>query len=153
MAKEKTTGFFFKMSPEESEWFERRMAETGIKNKSAFIRKMCIDGHVFNLDLSTLNEIKRLLSITANNGNQIAKRVNSGGEAYREDVAEMNEQLTEIRVEFGKVLSLLAEITNAKPGKRFVPPLSIRDLPEYSQAGGVSSAQAKLPEHAAGEGA
>jgi hypothetical protein len=153
MAKEKTTGFFFKMSPEEAEWFERRMTETGIKNKSAFIRKMCIDGHVFNLDLSTLNEIKRLLGITANNGNQIAKRVNSGGEAYREDIAEMNEQLTEIRTAFGRVLTLLTEIANAKPGKRFVPPLSIRDLPEYNQAVAGGSAQTKLPEHAAGESA
>ena len=66
MAKEKTTGFYFKMSPEEAEMFEEKMALTGIRNKSAFIRKMCIDGHVFNLDLSTLNEIKRLLGITAN---------------------------------------------------------------------------------------
>ena len=147
MAKEKTTGFFFKMSPEESEWFERRMAETGIKNKSAFIRKMCIDGHVFNLDLSTLNEIKRLLGITANNVNQLVWRVNSGGDAYREDVAEVNEQLTEIRIQFGRLLSLLTEITNAKPGKRFVPPLSIRDLPEYNQAGTGGSSQTELPVH------
>ena len=40
MAKKKTTGFFFKMSPEELELFKQRMAMTGIKNKSAFIRKM-----------------------------------------------------------------------------------------------------------------
>ena len=67
MAKEKTTGFYFKMSPQESEWFERRMAQTGIKNKSAFIRKMCIDGHVINLDLPILSEIGKLLRITSNN--------------------------------------------------------------------------------------
>ena len=53
MAREKTTGFFFKCTPEEMELLELRMAETNIKNKSAFIRKMCIDGHVFNLDLGT----------------------------------------------------------------------------------------------------
>jgi hypothetical protein len=131
MAKEKTTGFFFKMSPEESELFEQRMALTGIQNKSAFIRKMCIDGHVFNLDLPTLNEIKRLLSITANNVNQISRRVNSSGHAYREDIAHTNNQLTEIRTEFGKLLTLLSEVANAKPGKRFIPPPTIRDLPEY----------------------
>jgi hypothetical protein len=132
MAKEKTTGFFFKMSPEESELFERRMAQTGIKNKNAFIRKMCIDGHVFNLDLSTLNEIKRLLGITANNVNQISRRVNSGGEASRQDVAEVNNQLMEIRSCFGKVLALLSEVASATPGKRFIPPPTIRDLPGYS---------------------
>ena len=134
MAKEKTTGFFFKMSPEEAELFERRMAQTGIKNKSAFIRKMCIDGHVFNLDLATLNEIKRLLGITANNVNQLTRRVNSGGEAYREDVAEIHDQLTDIRAVFGEALTLLSDVADAKPGKRFIKPLTIRDLPEYSGA-------------------
>ena len=133
MAKEKTTGFFFKMSPEESELFEQRMAQTGIRNKSAFIRKMCIDGHVFKLDLPTLNEIKRLLSITANNVNQISRRVNSGGHAYREDIAHTNNQLTEIRTEFGKLLTVLSEVANAKPGKRFIPPPTIRDLPKYAE--------------------
>ena len=132
MAREKTTGFFFKCTPEEMELLELRMAETNIKNKSAFIRKMCIDGHVFNLDLSTLNEIKRLLGITANNVNQISRRVNSGGDAYRQDVEEVNEQLTEIRTDFGKLLTLLSEVADAKPGKRFISPLTFRDLPEYT---------------------
>ena len=77
--------------------FEQKMVLTNIRNKSAFIRKMCIDGHVFNLDLSALNEVQRLLGITANNVNQISRRVNSGGAAYRNDIAEVNEQLTEIR--------------------------------------------------------
>jgi hypothetical protein len=135
MAREKTTGFYFKMSPQESEWFERRMAETGIKNKSAFIRKMCIDGHVINLNLTTLNEVRRLLSITANNANQIAKRVNSGGEAYREDIAELTEFITEVRSMMGEVLNMLSDIANAKPGKRFMRPLTVRDLPEYNQTG------------------
>jgi len=133
MAREKTTGFFFKMSPEEWEWVEERMAQTGIQNKSAFIRKMCIDGHVFSLDLDAINEIGRLLRITANNVNQIARRINSGGGAYREDVDNVNRQLAEIRADFGKLLSELSELSNPKPGKRFLPPLTIRDLPEYSE--------------------
>jgi hypothetical protein len=137
MGREKTMGIFFKMSPEESELFERRMALSGIRNKSAFIRKMCIDGHVFNLDMPALNEIKRLLSITANNANQIARRVNSDGEAYREDVAEVNKQLTQIRSDFGKLLALLSEIASAKPGKRFIPPPTIWDLPGYSESEGA----------------
>ena len=128
MSKSKTTGFFFKMSPEESELFEKRMAQTGIQNKSAFIRKMCIDGHVINLDLAELNEIGRLLRIMANNANQIAKRVNSGEGAYRADIEQINNQLTEIRTDFGKLLSVLSEVASAKPGKRFIPPPKITDV-------------------------
>jgi hypothetical protein len=130
MARTKTTGFYFKCSPQEWDWIERRMAQTGIRNKSAFIRKMCIDGHVINLDSPLLNEIGRLLRITANNVNQIAVRVNSGGNAYREDVTEVNAQLTEIRSAFGKILSSLADIADAKPGKRFIPPPKLTDYPE-----------------------
>ena len=138
MEKTKKSGFYFKCPPEDMELLELRMAETGIRNKSAFIRKMCIDGHVFVLQMDTLNEIKRLLSITANNVNQISRRVNSGGEAYRQDVAEVNDQLTQIRTDFGKLLKLLSSIADAKPGKRFIPPPTIRDLTEYSSAPVVS---------------
>ena len=133
MAREKTTGFYFKMSPVESELFDKRMAQSGSTNKSAYIRKMCIDGHIFNLELSEISEIKRMLGITANNMNQLTRRVNSGGEAYREDVAEIHAQLTDIRLCFGNVLALLSDVTNAKPGKRFIKPPTIRDLPEYNQ--------------------
>ncbi len=107
---------------------ERRMAQTGIQNKSAFIRKMCIDGHVINLDLKQLDEIKMLLSVTANNANQIARRVNSGGEAYRNDVAEVSEQLVEIRLMFGELLTLLSDFASAKPGNLFIPPPKITDV-------------------------
>jgi hypothetical protein len=125
MADKVQKGFFFKCSPEDMALLELRMTETGISNKSAFIRKMCIDGHVFVLQMDTLNELKRLLGITANNVNQIARCVNSGGSAYRQDVAEVNNQLTEIRVIFGKLLVLLSDVTVAKPGKRFIPPPKI----------------------------
>jgi hypothetical protein len=72
-----------------------------------------------------------LLRITANNANQIAKRVNGGGEAYRHDVAEVNVQLAEIRKDFGRLLTSLSGLTDPKPGKRFVKPLTWRDLPGY----------------------
>ena len=114
-------------------WIEKRMAQTNITNKSAFLRKMAIDGHVINLDVSQLNEIGRLLRITANNVNQIAARVNGGGNAHREDVVEVNEQLTIIREDFGAVLRTLTDVADAKPGKRFIPPPTIRDLPEYNR--------------------
>jgi hypothetical protein len=128
MAKTKSTGFYFKCSPEEMAWMERRRTETGISNMSAFIRKMCIDGHVIQLDLPELNEVGRLIRITANNTNQIARRVNSGGEAYREDVAELNNQSKQILTSFGKLLTSLSDLIDPKPGKRFIPPLTIRDI-------------------------
>jgi hypothetical protein len=78
--------------------------------------------------MQTLTEIGRLLRITANNVNQLARRVNSGGTAYREDVTEINTQLAEIRAGFGKLLPLLSEVASAKPGKLFIPPPKITDV-------------------------
>jgi hypothetical protein len=151
MAKTKTTGFFFKASEQEMELIERRMAQTNIKNKSAFLRKMAIDGHVFNLDLTQFNEIGRLLRITANNVNQIARRVNSGENIYGCDIADVNKKLTDIRADFGKLLNALSDLADPKPGKRFYKPLTIRDLPEYNQTGIGDSAYTETPAYAIGE--
>ena len=125
--KEKTTGFYFKMSPREWEFLEQRMAQTNISNKSAFIRKMCIDGHVIVFDSEELKEIGRLLRINVNNINQIAKAANSGYGADRTDVAEVQSQLAVIREMFGELLSVLSEVAEAKPGKWFIPPPKITD--------------------------
>ena len=130
MPKEKTTGFYFKMSQEEWDLVEKRMAQTNIHNKSAYLRKMAIDGHVIILDTPAITEVAKLLRVTANNVNQLARRVNSGGEARREDVAEVSRQFECIRAGFGKVLSSLCAFDSAKPGKRFIPPPKITD-PNY----------------------
>ena len=131
--KERTTGFYFKLSPEEWELIDKRMEITGIRNKSAFIRKMCIDGHIIVLDPKDLSEMGRLLRITSNNANQIARGVNSGYGVSREDIAAMNHNLTELRTQYGDLLAALTGITNTKPGKtKFIPPPKITDFPEYN---------------------
>jgi len=98
------------VSDHERALIEQRMRQTQIRNLSSFIRKMCIDGMVINLDIEQLDEIGKLLRITANNVNQIAKRVNSDGSAYREDVAEVKSQLETIRADFGQVLNDLSRL-------------------------------------------
>ncbi|MDR0861359.1 MAG: hypothetical protein LBN30_01060 [Oscillospiraceae bacterium] len=67
--------------------------------------------------------------------NQIAKRINSGGHAYRADIENVEEQLTEIREDFGKTLAFLTEITDAKPGKLFMRPIRLSDLTEQLTEG------------------
>jgi hypothetical protein len=131
MEKTKTKGFYFKCSPEEMEWIERRMSQTNITNKSAYLRKMAIDGRVINLDLPILTEIGKLLRNLANNMNQLTKRVNGGGYAYRSDVEQLRIELEVVRENFGDVLTALSEFDNSKPGKnRFIAPSTIRDFKE-----------------------
>jgi len=108
--REKNAGIYFKLSPKERELIEDRMKRCKIGNMSAYIRKMCIDGYVINLDLSCLNEIGKLLRITANNVNQIAIQAHINGEIDRKDIAEVNEQLSQIRLDFGSVRGKLSKI-------------------------------------------
>lgn len=110
MAKKATTGFYFKMSEEQRSLIEQKMAQVGILNMSAYIRKMCIDGQIFVVHIPELREIIRLLRITTNNVNQIAKRVNSGGEAAGAEVEQMRVQLESVWDQLNVFIRLLTEI-------------------------------------------
>lgn len=77
----------------------QKKALTGIRNTSAYLRKMAIDGYVINLDIKQLNEISRLLRITSNNVNQMAKRANETGSIYETDVVDVKNQLDSIKAD------------------------------------------------------
>ena len=55
MAKEKTSGIYFKVTDEERRLIEQRMALMGVRNMSAYIRKMCIDGYIVQLQIKENN--------------------------------------------------------------------------------------------------
>jgi hypothetical protein len=106
----KTDALYIKISPEERAKIERNMAVIGTTNVSAFVRRMCLDGGIFKLDLPEIQEVSRLMNITANNVNQLAKRVNGGGYAHRTDVDNVSGQLTDCREMLGKIMSRLAKM-------------------------------------------
>ena len=86
------------------------MALAGVHNMSAYIRKMCIDGYTINLQIPELAECAKLLRYTSNNVNQIARRVNSGGGVYPDEVDEIRARLAETSELFGKILEQLSKI-------------------------------------------
>ena len=63
----------FVVSEPEAELIKERMAELGITNLSAYLRKMAVDGYIVHLDMSEIREMTRLLRICSNNLNQYAK--------------------------------------------------------------------------------
>ena len=67
---------------EEIDRLRQRMNEAGVKNCSAFIRKMSLDGYIVKLDMDDIHEMIRLLRNATNNLNQIAKKANSGDVIY-----------------------------------------------------------------------
>ncbi len=110
VAKEKTRGIYFKVTDEERSLIEQRMALAGVHNMSAYIRKMCIDGYTINLQIPELAECAKLLRYTSNNVNQIARRVNSGGGVYPDEVDEITAKLAGASGLFGDILEQLSKI-------------------------------------------
>ena len=63
--------------PDELEVIRERMAEAGIRNMSAYIRKMALGGYVLHVDLEPVKELVSLQRRCANNLNQAAIHANS----------------------------------------------------------------------------
>ena len=72
----------FVMSEPEAELVKERMAELGITNLSAYLRKMAVDGYIIHLDMGDIQEMIRLLRICSNNLNQYTRRANETGNIY-----------------------------------------------------------------------
>ena len=88
----------------------QKMANMGIKNRSAFLRKMALDGYIVNLDMGDIHEMIRLLRNTTNNLNQIAKKANSGGTIYGAEISAMLEKQDEVWETSKEILARLAVI-------------------------------------------
>jgi hypothetical protein len=65
-------------------------------NLSAYLRKMAIDGYVINADYTDIKKMTAEIQKIGVNVNQIARRVNTTGNAHAEDIAEVKEALAKI---------------------------------------------------------
>jgi len=86
------------MNDSEKQILEKKMETLGVTNREQLARKLLLDGYVINIDMSSITELVRLVRISSNNINQMAKRANETGSVYENDV-----------------LVLLAEVNNLKP--------------------------------------
>jgi hypothetical protein len=86
------------------------MAAAGIRNKEHYYRKMVLDGYIIRLDLADIREMTRMLANTANNLNQIAKRVNTDGSFFASDINDLNEKFNGLWEQTRKILLSLANI-------------------------------------------
>ena len=84
------------VTAEERTLIEQKMAQLQTKRIGAYLRKMAIDGYIIQLDTTDIKRMNATLSTIGRNINQIAKRVNAGGGAYKADMQEIQERLDEI---------------------------------------------------------
>ena len=96
--------------PEEMERIKQKMAELGIINRSAYVRKMALDGYCINLDLTDMKEMVSLLRRCSNTLNQYAKRANESGSIYAGDIQDLQARQNEIWEIAKEMLARLATI-------------------------------------------
>ena len=89
-----------------------RMAESGITNAGAYMRKMALNGYILHVDLAPVRELVSLQRRCANNLNQVAVHANTYGiypseiAALQKDYADLWEPLSELLKKLSAVVSL-----------------------------------------------
>ena len=79
----------FRVTEEEKQLIEQKMAQLPTRQIGAYLRKMAIDGLIIYTDTTNIKEMNKDI-------NQIAKRVNETGSIYEEDIKEIQERLNKI---------------------------------------------------------
>ena len=106
----RTIPLYFKVSPEEKARIDEKMEQLGIHNRRAYLRKMAVDGYAVRVDMADFKALVSLLRICSNNLNQIARRVNSTGNLYAEDVADLQSRYGELWNAVSTILSKMGNL-------------------------------------------
>ncbi|MBC8576525.1 plasmid mobilization protein [Yanshouia hominis] len=94
--------------PDELEAIRERMAQAGIRNLSAYIRKMALTGYVLNVDLSPVQELVSLQRRCSNNLNQVAIQANTYGGIYPEEIKALQKDYADL---WGPLSDLLENLS------------------------------------------
>lgn len=108
--RERAVQLKFRVTPEERELIEQRMAEYGTRNMAAYLRKQAIDGYVVKLDLPELKEMVSLLRYSSNNLNQLTRRAHEFGPLFASDIEGLQQSFERLWGMAEKIISSLAAI-------------------------------------------
>ena len=86
----------FHLNDDEQYILDEKFKLSGMKSKSAFLRKLILYGYVYEVDYSYLRNYNTELGRISSSLNQIAKRINSTDHIYQEDMDEVKELMNEV---------------------------------------------------------
>ncbi|MBQ3545186.1 MAG: plasmid mobilization relaxosome protein MobC [Lachnospiraceae bacterium] len=86
----------FHLNDDEQYILDEKFKLSGMKSKSAFLRKLILYGYVYEVDYSYLRNYNTELGRISSSMNQIAKRINSTNHIYQEDMDEVKELMNEV---------------------------------------------------------
>lgn len=95
--------------PDELASIRERMDEAGIRNMSAYVRKMALNGYVLHVDLAPVRELVFLQRRCANNLNQVAIHANTYG-VYPEEIKALQKDYAELWGPLSDLLKKLADV-------------------------------------------
>lgn len=96
------------VSETEQALIQERMAEAGIRNMGAYMRKMALSGYVLHVDLSPVRELVSLQRRCSNNLNQVAIQANTYGAIYPEELAALQRDYAAL---WGPLSDLLKQLS------------------------------------------
>ena len=94
--RKRTNPVQFYLDDEEQYIIDEKFKLSGMKSKSAFLRKLILYGYVYDVDYSYLRNYNTELGRISSSLNQIAKRINSTENIYKEDMDEVKELMNEV---------------------------------------------------------
>lgn len=97
----------FRTTESEAAIMRKKMEALGIRNESAYMRALALNGYILKLDLPQIREMLRLLGNVTNNLNQIAKRLNAHGNLYETEIEEIQQKQDELWKMMRQLLSIL----------------------------------------------
>jgi hypothetical protein len=89
------------------ELMKKNMNKAGIENRSAYMRKMCLDGIIINTDLKILKHLSYEINKIGTNINQVAKQLNEMQNICKEDVESLKDMLRSINLMQRDTMALL----------------------------------------------
>ena len=100
-----------RLTPTEKAHIRQRMADMGIRNMSAFIRRMALNGYCVSLQMPELQDISSQLRRLNANLNQYTKRAHVSGNVYQEDVEDLVARTNDLQTAVNEIIRALRKVT------------------------------------------
>ncbi|MCI8593332.1 MAG: plasmid mobilization relaxosome protein MobC [Lachnospiraceae bacterium] len=106
----RNTPLYVWLSSDERAKIQECMADTGIRNFSAYVRKIALNGYVLHVDLAPVKNIVSLHRRCANNLNQIAVRANTYSGVCPEEIRVLQKDYADLWGPLSELLEKLSEV-------------------------------------------
>lgn len=100
----------FRVDDTEYEILKQKNQLSKCKNMSDFLRRISLGGQILNVDMSELEQMKKLIKNIADNINQISHLANMQKSIYKDDLDEIKEKISQIWQQQAYIRSLLHKL-------------------------------------------